>query len=75
MIWVFKIGDKVYFDDRKELIGYVVGVSIDPFEENEVNYEKDNLVTYTVRRFAPFYQYGYTDFHRGETQLLLVEKE
>lgn len=66
---MFKIGDKVSFGSDYTFIGYIVGISIDPFEESEVNFEKNNWVNYTVRVFQPFYKDGYYDFQRTEQDL------
>lgn len=62
----FKLGDKVLFGDVNELEGYIVGMEINPIEECEVSTEALDGVTYIIRRFAPFYEYGFTDFYRTE---------
>ena len=67
---MFKIGDKVEFDEGKR-IGYIVKIEIDPLEEFEV---KHDYVIYTVRIFRDFYLNGYTDFTRSTEDLKLYEE-
>lgn len=64
---MFKIGDKVMFDDDK-IVGYVVKIEIDPYEETDVN---DEYVFYTIRVFRDFYLDGYADFTRSEKDMKL----
>lgn len=69
---MFKIGDKVYFIsnvDNKPIYGYVVKIEIDPFEETDVKFDKENYVFYTVRVYKNFYKDGYSDFGRTENDL------
>lgn len=68
---MFKIGDKVSFGSVRTMVGYIVGINIDPIEESEVNFEKNNWVTYTIRVFKPFYKDGYTDFQRSSDEISL----
>lgn len=65
------IGDKVIFGSVYTMIGYIVGINIDPIEESEVNFEKNNWVTYTIRVFKPFYKDGYADFRRSRDEIAL----
>lgn len=64
------IGDKVIFGDHF-MVGYIVKIEIDPIEESEVNFEKNNWVTYTIRVFQPFYMGGYADFRRSRDEIAL----
>lgn len=68
---MLKIGDKVIFGSDHSMIGYIVGINIDPIEESEVNFEKNNWVTYTIRVFKPFYKDGYADFQRSRSDIAL----
>lgn len=68
----FKLGDKVVFD-HDEMEGYIVGMEINPIEEYEVSTEAKDGVIYVIRRFAPFYQYGFTDFYHTEQSIKLKE--
>ena len=68
---MFKIGDKVSFGSIHTMIGYIIGINIDPIEESEVNFEKNNWVTYTIRVFKPFYKDGYADFRRSRDEIAL----
>lgn len=53
---MFKIGDKVSFSSDYTMTGYIVGINIDPIEESDVNFEKNNWVDYTIRVFKKFTQ-------------------
>lgn len=64
------VGDKVMFGEYFT-VGYIVKIEIDPIEESEVNFEKDNWVTYTIRVFEPFYKGGYADFQRSRDEIAL----
>lgn len=64
------VGDKVVFDEYST-VGYIVKIEIDPIEESEVNFEKDNWVNYTIRVFEPFYKGGYADFQRTRDDIAL----
>lgn len=64
---MIQIGSKVSFGG---LTGYVVKLEIDPLEERDVNF---GTVFYTIRVYKKFYQYGYADFVRLESDLILVE--
>lgn len=71
---MIKIGKKVVFNGvRGEyLVGYVVKIEIDPFDEND--YDLNNpkeYATYTIRVFKDFYQYGYADFQRSRNEIAL----
>lgn len=68
---MFKIGDKVSFGSTYIMTGYIVGINIDPIEESEVHFEKNNWVNYTIRVFQPFYKDGYTDFRRSRDEITL----
>ena len=72
---MFKIGDKVSFGSNYIFIGYIVGINIDPCEESDVNFDKNNWVTYTVRVFKDFYKDGFTDFRRTENDLTICREE
>ena len=72
---MFKIGDKVSFGSNYTFIGYIVGINIDPLEEYEVNFEKNNWVNYTVRVFKDFYKDGFSDFQRTEKDLTIYEEK
>ena len=74
----FKLGDKVLIDNINELEGYIlegyiVGMEINPIEECEVGAEVLDGITYIIRRFAPFYEYGFADFYRTEQSIKLKE--
>lgn len=72
---MFKIGDKVVFGTHS-LVGYIIGINIDPIEEYDVNFEKNNWVDYTIRVFKDFYKDGFSDFLRTENEIELYnEKE
>lgn len=64
------IGDKVVFGEYFT-VGYIVKIEIDPLEESDVNFEKNNWVTYTIRVFKPFYKDGYADFQRTRDEIAL----
>lgn len=64
---MFKIGDKVMFDDDK-IVGYIVKIEIDPYDETDIN---DEYVFYTIRVFKDFYVDGYADFTRSEKDMKL----
>lgn len=69
---MFKIGEKVKFDN---MIGYIVKIEIDPLDEYDYDLRDPVLfVTYTVRVFKAFYQYGYFDFQRSQTDLARYEE-
>ncbi len=72
---MFKIGDKVTFGSVYTFVGYIVGINIDPLEEYEVNFEKNNWVNYTVRVFKDFYKDGFSDFQRTEKDLTIYEEK
>ena len=63
---MFRIGQKVKIYTS---VGYIVGMEIDPLEENEVNWEANNGIIYTVRRYAKFLADGYNDFHCCESDI------
>ena len=69
----FNIGDKVIFGGNFQLIGYIVKIEIDPFEEIDVNFDKENYVAYTIRVYKDFYIDGYSDFRRTENEMVKVE--
>lgn len=64
---MFKIGDKVMFDYDK-IVGYIVKIEIDPYDETDINNE---YVFYTIRVFRDFYLDGYADFTRSEKDMKL----
>ena len=71
---MFNIGDKVRFGGNFQLIGYIVKIEIDPFEEIDVNFDKENYVFYTIRVYKDFYYPdGYADFQRTENDMIKVE--
>ena len=72
---MFKIGDKVSFGSVHTMIGYIVGINIDPIEESDVNFEKNNWVNYTVRVFKNFYKDGFFDFRRSEDEITICEEK
>ena len=72
---MFKIGDKVSFGSAPTMIGYIVGINIDPLEEYEVNFDKNNWVDYTIRVFKDFYKDGFFDFQRTEKDLTICEEK
>lgn len=68
---MFKIGEKVEFDG---MVGYIVKIEIDPLDEYDYDLrDPASFVTYAVRVFKPFYQYGYFDFQRTQTDLVRYE--
>ena len=68
-IQMFKIGDKVTFD---EMIGYIVKIEIDPFDKFDYDLcHAEEQATYTIRVFKSFYQYGYHDFQRTSDEIIL----
>ncbi len=71
---MMKIGSKVVFDGvcGEYMVGYIVKIEIDPFEENDydLNHPED-YATYTIRVFKDFYQYGYADFQRSRSDIAL----
>lgn len=68
---MFKIGEKVEFDG---MVGYIVKIEIDPLDEYDYDLrDPAYFVTYTVRVFKAFYQYGYADFQRSQTDLVRYE--
>ena len=69
---MFKIGQKVKIKDADDLIGYIVGIEIDPLGEYEINWEIKHSVTYTIRRYAPFLINGYSDLVRCENEIELI---
>ena len=70
---MFKIGDKVTFD---ETIGYIVKIEIDPFNEVDYDlYHAEEQAIYTIRVFKPFYQYGYYDFQRTSDEIILYTED
>lgn len=72
-IQMFKIGDKVVFN---ETIGYIVKIEIDPIDEFDYDlYHVEEQVTYTIRVFKPFYQYGYYDFRRASDEITLYTED
>ncbi|MBO7691399.1 MAG: hypothetical protein J6T10_02040 [Methanobrevibacter sp.] len=69
---MFKIGDKVYFNSKvteEPIYGYIVKIEIDPFEEIDVKFDKENYVFYTIRVYKNFYKDGYADFNRTEREI------
>ena len=72
---MFKIGDKVSFGSVHTMIGYIVGINIDPIEESDVNFEKNNWVDYTIRVFKKIYTGGFFDFRRTEDEIIIREEE
>lgn len=70
---MFNIGDKVRFGKDSHLIGYIVKIEIDPFEEIDVDFDKENYVFYTIRVYKDFYTDGYSDFQRTENEMIKVE--
>lgn len=73
---MFNIGDKVSFIssvDGKPIYGYIVKIEIDPFEEVDVRFDKNNYVFYTVRVYKDFYMDGYADFGRTENDMTKEE--
>lgn len=72
---MFQIGDKVIIADTKDPIeGYIVAITIDPFAESEVEFEKKEWVEYKVRVYKDFYRDGYTDFYRDAGNLKKVNE-
>lgn len=59
------IGQKVKFDG---IVGYVVGINIDPLEEIDVQLETQFRIVYTIRVFKKFYKDGYADFKRCDNE-------
>ncbi len=72
---MFKIGDKVSLNSALTMDGYIVGINIDPIEESDVNFEKNNWVNYTVRVFKNFYKDGFFDFLRSEDEITICEEK
>lgn len=72
---MFKIGDKVSFSSDYTMTGYIVGINIDPIEESDVNFEKNNWVDYTIRVFKDFYKDGFFDFRRTENEITICGEE
>ena len=72
---MFKIGDKVSFGSTHTMIGYIVGINIDPCEESDVNFDKNNWVDYTIRVFKDFYKDGFSDFRRTENDITICREE
>ena len=72
---MFKIGDKVSFGSVHTMIGYIVDISINPIEESEVNFKKNNWVNYTIRVFKNFYKDGFSDFLRTESDITICEEK
>lgn len=70
---MFKIGQKVQFDGIEPITGYIVAITIDPFEESDVYFEAHNWVTYVIRVYKPFYKDGYADYYRSEEDLRNVD--
>lgn len=73
---MFNIGDKVYFNSNvkeEPICGYIVKIEIDPFEEIDVDFDKENYVFYTIRVYKDFYQDGYSDFNRTEREIRHAE--
>lgn len=69
---MFKIGEKVEFNN---IMGYIVKIEIDPLDENDYDLRNPaDFVTYTVRVFKAFYQYGYADFQRSQIDLVRYEE-
>ena len=73
---MFQIGDKVIMDTETKypLEGYIVAITIDPFTESEVEFEKKNWVEYKVRVYKDFYTDGYADFDRNAWNLRKVDE-
>ena len=70
---MFNLGDKVYIK-RPEMAGYLVEKRIDPIEEYEVKYNKQDYFTYCkVRVYRTFYKDGYFDFQCMENELHKAE--
>lgn len=65
------IGDKVMVENCPNLIGRIVSISIDPLEEEDVEYEKKDLF-YKVRVWKDFWIDGYFDFGMTEKDLKIV---
>ena len=72
---MFKIGDKVSFGSDYTMTGYIVGINIDPIEESDVNFEKNNWVDYTIRVFKKIYAGGFFDFRRTEDEIIICEEK
>lgn len=72
---MFKIGDKVSFGSVHTMIGYIVGINIDPIEESDVNFDKNNWVDYTIRVFKDFYKDGFTDFRCSENDITICKEK
>lgn len=71
---MYKIGQKVQIIDTTEpIIGYIVKIEIDPFEETDVAFESKEWVGYTIRVYKPFYINGYTDFVRTENDIKSID--
>lgn len=71
---MYKVGQKVQITDTTEpIIGYIVKIAIDPFEESDVAFESKEWVGYTIRVYKPFYINGYTDFDRTENDIKSID--
>ena len=64
-----KVGQKVKIYGNE---GFLVGITIDPLDEDEVHYE---TWIYQIRVFKPFYIDGYADYYRTSNDLLQMHKE
>lgn len=64
-----KVGQKVKIYGNE---GFLVGITIDPQDADEVRYE---TLTYQIRVFKPFYKDGYADFYRSGNDLLQMYTE
>lgn len=69
---MLKIGDKVMLENNHTMIGRIVEISIDPLEEEDVDFEMREPF-YKVRVWRDFWEYGYFDFGMTENDLKLVE--
>lgn len=69
---MFNLGDKVYIKNPG-LWGYLVEKRIDPIEEYDVSYDKQNCVFCKVRVYRNFYKDGYFDFQCMENELHKIE--
>ena len=71
---MYKVGQKVQITDTTEpIIGYIVKIAIDPFEESDVAFESKEWVGYTIRVYKPFYTNGYADFDRTENDIKSID--
>lgn len=64
-----RVGQKVKIYGNE---GFLVGITIDPLDADEVRYE---TFTYQIRVFKPFYKNGYADFYRSGHDLFQMHKE